>query len=517
MTCASCSGAIEKHFKTSVEGAISINISLLTNKAVVKHDTSKLRPRQIISEIEDLGFEADLQPSNESIDIREIVKVEVDKYRAKLFLALALYAPLCFFIWIVPYTSMKSMMIDVQIWRGNTLYVFVIGILASIIQFYMGGHFYSSAYKSVKHKSANMDVLIVISTTSAWLYGVVLTFIGYSPAEQESMNYHMMIHSHVHNWETSAILIVIIILGKFIECYSKMKTVDKLSNLASLKVSKANLVHEKDPKKLDLGCKFTEIAVELLEKKDFVLVQPGGAVPTDGVVVFGRGCCNESMLTGEALPVNKEIGIKVFGGTILTQGSIIVKVEKISEDATFNQIMKLVENAQNTKAPIQGFADKISSVFVPIIVLLAIFDWIVWYSIVYSNSEIGNEVLNNPHMSRFEFAFDFGISTLVIACPCALGLATPTAVMVGTGLAASYGILIKSADILEKIHSIDTIVFDKTGTLTSGKPMVRDLINCAEKFKIQGANSDHVFLQEILYLAEKTSEHPIAQSICNQV
>jgi Cu+-exporting ATPase len=197
-------------------------------------------------------------------------------------------------------------------------------------------HFYTSAYKSVKHKSANMDVLIVVSTSSAWLYGVVLIFVGYTLDEQRSSKFKMMIHSHVHNWETSSILILIVLLGKYIESYSKMKTVDKLSDLASLKVTKANLLSEKDVKKLSLGCKFSEIPVELLEIKDFVLVQPGGAVPTDGVVVFGRGMCNESMLTGEAAPIIKEIGLKVFGGTILTQGTIIVKIQKTSENATFN-------------------------------------------------------------------------------------------------------------------------------------------------------------------------------------
>ena len=166
------------------------------------------------------------------------------------------------------------------------------------------------------------------------------------------MKYHMNIHNHVHNFETSAVLILIVLLGKYIESYSKMKTVGKLSELASLKVTKANLIEEKHQTKLGLESKYREVAVELLEKKDHVLVQPGGAVPTDGVVVFGNGCCNEAMLTGESMPVTKHIGSKVFGGTILTQGSIIFKVMKIAEDATFNQIMKLVENAQNTKAPI---------------------------------------------------------------------------------------------------------------------------------------------------------------------
>lgn len=280
----------------------------------------------------------------------------------------------------------------------------------------------------------------------------------------------MMIHAHVHNWETSSILILIIVLGKYIEAYSKMKTVGQLSDLASLKVTKAFLVSESEKKNLSLTAKTSEIPVELLEVKDLVMVNPGGAVPTDGVVVMGRGMCNESMLTGEALPINKEIGMKVFGGTILLQGTIILKVSKTSDNATFNQIMKLVENAQNTKAPIQGYADKISSVFVPIIVVLAVITWIVWFNVVFNDQENSFELLSDDFMAKFTFSFEFGISTLVIACPCALGLATPTAVMVGTGLAASYGILIKSADILEKIIKIDTIVFDKTGTLTSGKP-----------------------------------------------
>ena len=164
----------------------------------------------------------------------------------------------------------------------------------------MGQNFYSNAYKSLKHKSSNMDVLIVIGTTSAWAYGVILIIIGYDEKDQVSKKFHMMIHSHVHNFETSAFIILIVLMGKFIETFSKMKTVDKLSALASLKVSKANLLSEKDQGKINLGCKFKETAVELLEIKDFVIVHPGGAVPTDGTVVFGRGCCNESMLTGEA-------------------------------------------------------------------------------------------------------------------------------------------------------------------------------------------------------------------------
>ena len=336
MTCASCMGSIENRFK-DVEGSISINISLLTNKAVIVHDACKLRPRQIIQEIEDIGFEAELEPEDSQSDIRDIVKAEMIKYRQKLILGFMLYLPIALLIWLIPYVEgTKGMMVAPKIWKGNTVYILAVFILSSIIQFYMGIHFYKSAYKSLKHKSANMDVLIVVSTTSAWIYGVVLVFYGYSEEEQNSKSYSMMIHNHVHNWETSAVLIFIVIVGKFIESFSKVKTVDKLSHLASLKVTKANLVEEKDVKKVNLSSKFKEIPVELLEISDLVMVQPGGAIPTDGVVVYGRGCCNESMLTGESRPVSKDIGVKVFGGSILTQGSIVMMVKKTSENATFN-------------------------------------------------------------------------------------------------------------------------------------------------------------------------------------
>mmetsp|Transcript_1220 Transcript_1220/g.2227 ORF Transcript_1220/g.2227 Transcript_1220/m.2227 type:complete len:674 (+) Transcript_1220:1064-3085(+) len=360
-----------------------------------------------------------------------------------------------------------------------------------------------------------MDVLIVIGTTSAWLYGTILLIFGYGKYDDMD-TFHTQVHSHAHNFETASVIITIVQVGKLIESYSKMKTVEKLSELASLKVTQANLVEERDLDKLNLNCKVKVIQVELLEKNDFVLVQPGGQVPTDGVVIFGRGCCNESMLTGESLPVQKDIGVGVFGGTVLTQGSIIIKVTKAAEDATFNQIMKLVENAQNTKAPIQGVADKISSYFVPTIVTLAILDWIIWFIVVYTDSD--ESILpSSQHMKRFQFAFDFGISTLVIACPCALGLATPTAVMVGTGMAASYGILIKGADILEKIKNIDTIVFDKTGTLTSGNMLVNEVINCKNRFNLEKAKEDNEMLYEVVYLTEMNSEHPIGQSICNKI
>jgi Cu+-exporting ATPase len=316
MTCASCSNGIEKHLKTC-DGIKLISVNVLTNKARVEYDITVIRPRKIIQEIEDTGFDAELQPEDDQSDIREIVKMEMLKYRKKFFIGLSIYIPIAILIWVVPYVGLRGAMVAPNIWRGNTLYVFVIFVLSSIMQFYLGRHFYTSAYKSIKHKSANMDVLVVTSTTAAWVYGLALMFGGYTNSEQESDMYWHLIHSHVHNFETNAVLIFIVLLGKFIESFSKMKTVDKLSQLASLKVTKANLLKEQDLSKLNLSCKFDETPVELLEIDDFVLVQPGGAIPIDGVVVYGRGNCNESMLTGESRPVTKDIGVKVFGGTIL--------------------------------------------------------------------------------------------------------------------------------------------------------------------------------------------------------
>lgn len=216
---------------------------------------------------------AELVPSNESTDIRQIVAEEVKKYKSRFIQAAILYAPILFLVWIVPYVDeLKPLLTFVPVWRGNPLYAFLLLVPASVIQFHMGGHFYSSAFKSLKHGSANMDVLIVISTTAAYLYGLILLFIGYSEEEMESDGFAMLVLRNCHNWETSAILIVIIVLGKYLEAFSKMKTVSKLSDLASLKVTKANLVKEADPSKVTLGSAFTEIPVELLEKKDLVLV-----------------------------------------------------------------------------------------------------------------------------------------------------------------------------------------------------------------------------------------------------
>ena len=225
----------------------------------------------------------------------------------------------------------------------------------------MGSSFYKSALNSLKHYSANMDVLVVLGTTAAWGYGIVLIFVGYPPDLGETIpfqEFQMQIQNHAHNFEISAALITIILIGKYIETLSKKKTVDKLSELASLKVTKAMLVEGGLPSSLDVSSK--EIEVELVQVNDYVKVFPGSGIPVDGEVLVGKGLCNESMITGESRAVPKDIGSKIFGGSILIQGNIIMKVSRTSENSSLNQIIKLVENAQNSRAPIQGLADRIS-------------------------------------------------------------------------------------------------------------------------------------------------------------
>ena len=316
MTCTNCSSAIEKHLATVV-GVVSVSVSLITNKAVVEYRPREVSSRKLIEEIEDIGFGASLITGDGSLDVKQLAEKEVDKYFWNFLFCFLLYVPLGILIWLVPYVEpLHPFMTYGEFWRGNTVYVMLCLVFATIVQFVMGQPFYNGAYKSLKHGNANMDVLIVIGTTCAWLYGLILFVIGYpdidtmeadhmvsghahehdghashqdndhhrllSGTDEQLKHYRHEIHANVHNFETSAILILIVLLGKYIESYSKLKTLDKISILASLKVSKANLLTDQDAKKVNLNAAFSEIAVELLAIGDFIVVQPGGAVPTDG-------------------------------------------------------------------------------------------------------------------------------------------------------------------------------------------------------------------------------------------
>jgi len=390
----------------------------------------------------------------------------------------------------------------------------------------MGGRFYKNAFKALKMGSTNMDSLVVLGTSAAWFYGLYQLVIGYSlpdnfgdmqAAEQEQMLCEL-VHENAHNFETSSTLITVILLGKCLDAYSKKLTVDKLIGLCSLKPTKALLVNEASTVQEDPSecCNADEegyrIDPELLVVGDVVKVSFGATVPCDGTVIKGQGHVNESMLTGEAKLIAKKEISRVFAGTRLMKGEILVRVDKLAENTAISQIVKLVEKAQSTKAPIQRVADTVASYFVPTIIALALVTWTFWFAVVYL--DFLHVPLPASVTNRFAFSLNFGISTLVIACPCALGLATPTAVMVGTGIAASFGIIFKRADILEQTSEISCLLFDKTGTLTDGLLDIKDFVDVAAKFKQTPVGA--VALDQVLSMlraCESKSKHPIAVAI----
>ena len=335
------------------------------------------------------------------------------------------------------------------------------------------------------------------------IYGIIQFFIGYDKEDSHGdINYHKSkMHEHAHWFEASCTILFVISTGKFLEAYAKSITVKRISDLASIKVSKATLFIPNNSEEINFNGEEKQIQVELLNKNDIIKVINGQIIPTDGLVIYGYGFWDESMMTGESEPTKKEIGSKVYGGTLLHNGSLIIRVDVIEEESSLNKIIKLVANAQTSKAPIQKYADLMSSYFVPFIIVWAWISWVIWFLAVYTSSTYLTDI-----KWKFNFAFTFGISTVVIACPCALGLATPTAVMVCTGVAASLGILIKGGDVLEKTSKLTTIVFDKTGTLTEGNLNITD-------FEIL---SDEYHEKDIFYISivcESSSEHLVGKTI----
>jgi Cu+-exporting ATPase len=374
-------------------------------------------------------------------------------------------------------------------------YNLALWIMDTPVQFIFGKWFYRGAYKSLRHGTANMDVLVALGTSAAYGFGTLMVLLYLGGYEQNMAEDYIM---SAESFETAALLISIILLGKYLESSSKHKTTDALTKLAGLQVSHAVLI---------LAERELEIDLALLEIGDNVRIYPGASIPVDGNVISGDGWVNESMMTGESALVHKTPGTIVFGGTVNSSGNMVVEVTKLGKDTALSQIIALVENAQASKTPIQEVADKISKVFVPAIVVLALITWGIWFTLAYNPTDDLREKIEEAHEAEFIFAFKFGISVLVIACPCALGLATPTAVMVATGTAAKHGILIKGGEALEASSKIDIVVFDKTGTLTSGSPKVSDFVVVRE-------GDDEAFLWEMIVATEIKSEHPIAKAIC---
>ena len=464
MTCANCSARIEKVLNR-MDGVQLANVNLAMESGHVEYNPNTLTPEDFVNKIRSLGYDAVLNQENE--EAADYKKQEIKKKTRMFWISAALSLPL---LWtMVSHFTFTSWMYVPEFLMNP----FVQWALATPVQFWIGANFYKGAYFALRNKSANMDVLVALGTSAAYFYSVylVLTNLGSG-------------HAMGLYFETSAILITLILLGKVFESRAKGRSSDAIKKLMKLQPETALL---------ERGGETVSLPVSEVRTGDILLIKPGASIPVDAAVISGNSAVDESMLTGESLPVDKQSGDAVYAATVNANGSLRIQAEKIGKDTVLSNIIRVVEQAQGSKAPIQRLADQISGIFVPIVVGIAALTFIAWYFLVAPGD--------------FAAALESTIAVLVIACPCALGLATPTSIMSGSGRSAEQGVLFKTAESLENTKHIDTIVLDKTGTITNGRPVVTDFI-AAEGFDIEE-------LKNWAASAESQSEHPVAQAIAD--
>lgn len=490
MTCASCTGIIE-NVVGQIRGVTEVSVNLTTNSARIKFDCDITGARSIIQAIEDVGYTASLA-EEDSISDSIAKKKELAHMARELKIALFFSIPVVLIGMVfheIP--GLKHFLMRDFFFHGLSISNFLLFALTTPVQFGIGKRFYVNAYKAVKHGGANMDVLIVLGTTASYLYSCFALLMNIQDPQMETVVF----------FDTSAMLISFILVGKYLETLAKGQTSEAIQKLMEMQPHTATLVI------LDENQNFLEdkeIEIDLVQRGDILKVVPGARIPADGIVVQGGSTVDESIITGESLPVSKGPGDQVIAGTINQAGLIRMRASKVGHETGLAQIIRLVQDAQTGKAPIQSLADFIASWFVPVVVIIGIATFIAWLSIAYA---VGIPYyLQESYSSPWLVALLFAISVVVIACPCALGLATPTAIMVGTGIGATNGVLIKGGAVLETAHKISAVIFDKTGTLTYGKPAVTDIRLFTEKI------SENEFFR-LVGSAEKGSEHPLAQAI----
>lgn len=493
MTCASCAASIESSL-LMMDGVLSVQLNFVTSMLAVKFDASRLRLRDIIKRVEYIGYGASLpddDKENASLDALKRTQ-EITKYKRLFWISVCFAIPSFVIGMVLPYIPYIKSQLTIKIWRGLTPLEIVMFALATPVQFWLGLDFHVRAVKAIRHCSATMDVLVSIGTNAAYFYSFVVTMISIAIPSFESELYY----------ETSVLLICFLLLGRYLENLAKGKTSEAITRLMSLQTPLSIIVtlddvtgEIKEEHMLDSS---------LIDVGDVLKVLPGDRIPTDGVILRGRTAVDESMLTGESIPVDKGDGDEVIGGTVNQNGMILVRATRIGKDTALSRIVQLIEEAQLQKAPIQAFADRVSAVFVPCVLCVAAVTFILWMSL--SSTGVVPAAWIPQGSSPFLLSFLFAIAVLVIACPCALGLATPTAVMVGTGVGARHGVLIKGGSVLQTSHAVDTIVFDKTGTLTFGRPVVTDV-------RIFDPSLEPAKFFRILGSAESASEHPLARAV----
>ncbi len=465
MTCASCVARVEKVL-TRIDGVENTTVNLATEKATIKFDPSKVTPEQFAKVVEEAGYKlviANIKPSDDLKSSDGYTKLKKEFIISVIFafpvIVLSMIGMTDWFLEISP-LSMDA--VNKLLFLG-----------ATVVMVVSGKRFFTIAWKLAKHFEADMNTLVAVGTGVAYLYSsIVVLFPEWLPASVDAMDVY---------FDTAVSIITLILLGKVLEAHAKKRASDAMRNLMSIQPKTARVFRNNE---------YSDLAIIDVVKDDMILVRPGEKIPVDGIIEKGETSIDESMMIGESIPVQKKSGDKVIGGTINTTGSLEFRATAVGSDTMLAQIVRLVEEAQGSKAPIQSLADKIASVFVPTVIGISLITFI-----------LGMVVFN----LEFAQAMIHAIAVLIIACPCALGLATPTAIMVGTGRGASAGVLIKNAESLERAGSITTVVFDKTGTITEGKPSVTDVIQFNDFTN-----------EELMMLAasvEHKSEHPLSKAI----
>ena len=488
MTCAACQANVTRCV-SKLEGVEEVNVSLLANQMTVSYDESKVGEEDIIQAVEKIGYGASsLEQQQAAAQSRGGFRSEWQarqdqamnsqkQMKRRLISSIVLLVPLM-------YIAMGSMMGLPVPWffvgMENSLVNALAQLLMTIPVLFINRHFFQTGFKALWHRAPNMDSLVAIGSGASLVYGLFAMFrlaYGFGHGDVE------LVHEYAHAlyFESAAMILTLVTVGKYLEARSKSKTGDALGKLVDLAPKTAVVLR---------GGVEQTIPAEQVVAGDIVVIRPGEGIPVDGVVTEGHGYVDQAAITGESIPVEKNPGDQVISATINKNGTFQFQASKVGEDTTLSQIIRLVDEASNSKAPIARLADKVSGVFVPVVIAIAIVTAIVWLI-----AGMG-----------FEFALSNAISVLVISCPCALGLATPVAIMVGTGKAAEMGILIKSAESLENLHNVDTIVLDKTGTITSGHPAVTDVL------PLDRSLTEGQFLAEAA-AAEFGSEHPLAQAV----
>ena len=479
ISCQVCVNKIEKKV-SKLNGVKSVIVNLANSRGKIVYDSDVIKLSEILEVMKKMGYTG-TKHEESSENLKDKEKEEHLKREFLEFKIAIVFSAVVFYIAMgtmvgLPVPSIISPDI-------NPLNFAIIQFILALPVVYIGRRFYTVGIKQLFMRSPSMDSLIATGTGSALLYSIYGTF------KIAEGNYHYV---HSLYYESAVVILALILLGKYLEGVSKGKTSEAIKKLMSLKSKKANLVRNGE---------IVQVDIEEVEKGEILLVKPGESIPVDGKVIDGNSTVDESMLTGESIPIDKAAGDIVYGASINKNGSLKIEATAVGKDTVISKIIKLVENAQGSKAPIAKIADKVSAYFVPIVMIIATAAGIIWY---YLGSRGIVEINNTPSI----FALTIFISVMVIACPCSLGLATPTAIMVGTGRGAELGILIKSGEALEKAHKVNTVVFDKTGTLTEGKPKVTDILT------MEGYKENDTL--QIAGALELHSEHPLGEAIVEE-